>query len=50
MPVSATGRQVGISPKRVRPLLRALQGRPVQAVLNELRFQPGRRQKKCCRS
>ncbi len=41
MPVSATGRQVGISPKRVRPLLRALQGRPVQAALNELRFQPG---------
>ena len=41
MPVRATGRQVGISPKRVRPLLRALQGRPVQAALNELRFQPG---------
>lgn len=41
MPVKAIGRQIGISPKRVRPLLRALQGRPVQTALDELRFQPG---------
>lgn len=41
MPAKAVGRQVGISPKRVRPVLRALQGRPVQRALDELRFQPG---------
>ena len=41
MSVKAIGRQIGISPKRVRPLLRALQGRPVQTALDELRFQPG---------
>lgn len=41
MAVRALGKQIGISPKRVRPLLRAIQGRPAQAALNELRFQPG---------
>ena len=41
MPVKAMSKQVGISPKRVRLVLRALQGRPVLAALDELRFQPG---------
>ncbi len=41
MPVRAVGRQVGISPKRVRLLLRELQGRPAQQALDGLRFQPG---------
>ncbi len=41
MPVKAVGRQIGVSPKRVRLVLRELQGRPAQQALNELRFQPG---------
>lgn len=41
MAVRALGKQIGISPKRVRPLLRALQGRPALAAIDELRFQPG---------
>ncbi len=41
MPVKAVSKQVGISPKRVRLVLRALQGRPVLTALDELRFQPG---------
>ena len=41
MPVKAVSRQVGISPKRVRLVLRALQGRPVLTALDELRFQQG---------
>ncbi len=41
MPVKAVSKQVGISPKRVRLVLRALQGRPVLMALDELRFQPG---------
>lgn len=41
MPVKAIGRQVGISPKRVRLVLDAIRGRKVQSVLDELRFQPG---------
>ena len=41
MPVKAVGRQVGISPKRMRPVLRALRGRPVHEALDELRFRPG---------
>ena len=41
MPVKAVARQVGISPKRVRVVLRAMQGRSAQQALSELRFQPG---------
>ena len=41
MPVKAVSKQVGISPKRVRLVLRALQGRPVLPALDALRFQPG---------
>lgn len=41
MSVKAVGRQVGISAKRLRPLLRTLKGRQVQTALDELRFQPG---------
>lgn len=41
MPVKAVGRQVGISPKRARIVLRALQGRPAQQALDGLRFYPG---------
>ena len=41
MSVRAIAKQVGVSPKQVRPLLRAIQGRPVPTVLDELKFQPG---------
>ena len=41
MPVKAVARQVGISTKRVRPVLEELRGKPVQAGLDALRFQPG---------
>ncbi|MEX2599154.1 MAG: 50S ribosomal protein L22 [Dehalococcoidia bacterium] len=41
MPVKAVGKQVGISSKRVRPLLEALRGKPVQEALDGLRFTPG---------
>ena len=41
MVVRAIGKQIGISPKRVRLLLRTLPGRPVQTALDELRFTPG---------
>ena len=41
MPVKAVGRQVGISTKRLRPVLRALRGMRVQDAIEALRFQPG---------
>ena len=41
MAVRAVGKQVGISAKRLRPLLDALRGKPVQEALEALRFQPG---------
>ena len=41
MPVKAVGKQVGISPKRVRLLLRAIQGMQVTDAIEALRFQPG---------
>jgi large subunit ribosomal protein L22 len=41
MPVKATARQLGISPKRLRPVLRALKGKGVQDALDALRFAPG---------
>ena len=41
MPVKAVGKQVGISTKRLRPVLRALRGMQVQDALEALRFQPG---------
>ena len=41
MPVKAVGKQVGISPKRVRLLLRAIQGMRVADAIESLRFQPG---------
>lgn len=41
MPVKAVGKQVGISPKRVRLVLRAIQGMQVNDAVEALRFQPG---------
>ena len=41
MPVKAVGKQVGISPKRVRLLLRAIQGMQVTDAVEALRFQTG---------
>ena len=41
MAVKAVGKQVGISPKRLRPVLGALRGKLVQEALDALRFQPG---------
>jgi large subunit ribosomal protein L22 len=41
MPTKAVGKQVGISSKRLRPLLVAIRGMHVQAALDSLRFQPG---------
>jgi len=41
MTVKAMGKQVGISPKRVRLVLRAIQGMPVNDAVEALRFQPG---------
>ncbi|MBL76265.1 MAG: 50S ribosomal protein L22 [Chloroflexi bacterium] len=41
MSVRATAKQIGVSPKKVRPLLRAIQGRPVSILLDELKFRPG---------
>ena len=41
MSVKAVGRQVGISPKRVRLVLRAIQGMGVTDAIEALRFQPG---------
>ena len=41
MAVKAVGKQVGISAKRLRPVLNALRGKPVQEALEQLRFQPG---------
>jgi large subunit ribosomal protein L22 len=41
MPTKAVGRQVGISPKRVRLVLDALRGMPVQQAIEALRFRPG---------
>jgi large subunit ribosomal protein L22 len=41
MPVKALGKQVGISPKRVRLVLDALRGMPVQDAIEALRFRPG---------
>ena len=41
MPVKAMGKQIGISTKRVRPLLNALKGKRVQEALAGLQFTPG---------
>lgn len=41
MPVKAVGKQVGISTKRVRPLLRAMCGKPVPEALAGLQYTPG---------
>ena len=41
MAVRAVAKQVGISPKRLRPVLVALRGKRVQEALDALRFQPG---------
>ena len=41
MPVKAVGKQVGISPKRLRLVLEALRGMTVQDAVEALRFQPG---------
>ena len=41
MAVKAVGKQVGISAKRLRPVLNALRGKPVQEALETLRFAPG---------
>lgn len=41
MLVKAVGKQVGISPKRVRLVLRAIQGMRVNDAVEALRFQPG---------
>lgn len=41
MPVKAMGKQIGISTKRVRPLLNALRGKPVQEALAGLQYTPG---------
>jgi large subunit ribosomal protein L22 len=41
MAVKAIGRQVGISTKRVRPMLQALKGMNVSDAIEALRFQPG---------
>jgi large subunit ribosomal protein L22 len=41
MPVKAVGKQVGISPKRIRLVLRAIQGMQVNDAVEALRFQPG---------
>jgi len=41
MPVKAVGKQVGISPKRIRLVLRAVQGMQVNDAVEALRFQPG---------
>ena len=41
MLVKAVGKQVGISPKRVRLVLRAIQGMHVNDAVEALRFQPG---------
>jgi large subunit ribosomal protein L22 len=41
MPVKAVGKQVGISPKRARLVLRAIQGMRVTDAIESLRFRPG---------
>jgi large subunit ribosomal protein L22 len=41
MAVRAVAKGVGISAKRVRPLMNALRGKNVQASLDSLRFIPG---------
>ena len=41
MPTKAVGKQVGISTKRLRPLLESIRGMQVQEALEALRFQPG---------
>ena len=41
MPVKAVGKQVGISPKRIRLVLRAIRGMQVNDAVEALRFQPG---------
>ena len=41
MAVRAVSKGVGISPKRLHPLLVAVRGKPVQEVLEALRFVPG---------
>ncbi len=39
--VKAINKQVGISPKRVRLVLNAIKGMPVQQALDRLQFTPG---------
>ncbi len=41
MAVRAVSKGVGISPKHLRPLLLAVRGKPVQEVLDALRFMAG---------
>ncbi|MDA0797953.1 MAG: 50S ribosomal protein L22 [Chloroflexi bacterium] len=41
MPVKSVGKQVGISPKRARLVLRAIQGMRVADAIESLRFRPG---------
>ncbi len=41
MPTKAVGKQVGISTKRLRPLLKSIRGMQVQEAMAALRFQPG---------
>jgi len=41
MPARAVAKRVGLSPKRLRPLLNALRGKAVQDSLQALRFVPG---------
>jgi len=41
MPVRAVAKRVGLSPKRLRPLVDALRGKNVQESLQALRFVPG---------
>ncbi|MCH7482292.1 MAG: 50S ribosomal protein L22 [Chloroflexi bacterium] len=41
MAVKAVGKQVGISAKKLRPILNALRGKPVTEALEQLRFSPG---------
>ena len=40
MEVSATAKNIGISPKKLRPLVAAVRGRPVEEALNLLQVLP----------
>ena len=41
MAVRSVFKNVGMSTKRVRPLIDAVRGKPVQAAIDSLRFHPG---------